>query len=182
MVAVHRYRGTAAGWVRATVVVVAIVAGAGCHPSHSSRPSSPPITPTLPANGAPTAAALAAVDSVHVAVAGTNCGGASLDSGWPTTGSFNQSVCLRDADRAHQRAYALYRGRTYSNGAYRLVYTVDGRGALRISEVLAGATGALHREGWQCAVPQQPLVVAVAFPDGRVVPSPVDQTCRHLAT
>ena len=178
----NRHSGTTPGWVRATVIVVAVVAGSGCHSSRAGAPPSARTTPTLPANGAPTAAALAAVDGVHLVVAGTNCGGASLDAGWPTTGLFNQSVCLRDADRAHRRAYATYRGRTYSSGAYRLVYLVDGRGGLRISEVLADATGTLHREGWQCAVPQQPLVVVVAFPDGRVVPSPVDQNCRDLAS
>ena len=166
----------------ASVVVVSVIAGVGCHSSHGRAPSSARTTPSLPANGAPTVAALAAVDGVRMVVAGTDCGGASLDSGWPTTGLFNQSICLRDADRAHRHAYATYRGRTYSSGAYRLVYTVDGRGALRISEVLADATGTVHREGWQCAVPQQPLTVAVTFPDGRVVPSPVDQTCRHLAS
>jgi len=179
---VSRHGGTTAGWLWATVVVVAVVVGAGCHSSDPSAPASARTTPTLPANGAPTAAALAAVDGVHVAVTGTDCGGASLDAGWPTTAVFNQSVCLRDADRAHKQAHATYLGRTASSGAYRLLYSVDGRGALRISLVLADATGTLHREGWQCAVPQQPLVVSVELGDDRVVPSPVDASCRHLAT
>jgi hypothetical protein len=75
-----------------------------------------------------------------------------------------------------------YTGRTGSGGAYRLVYTVDGRGGLRISVVLAGPTGALHREGWECPVPQAPLSagVALGYP-GRVVPSEVDKRCHQLA-
>lgn len=169
----------AAKSVAVGIASVSLMLGAGCSSQHTTSSSNP----GLPPNGRPTAAALAAVDTVRIALTGTDCGGGPLDAGWPTTGTFNRSVCLRDADRARKCAFMTFTGRTGTGGAYRLVYVVDGRGGLRVSVVLAGPTGVLHREGWECPVPRQPLFAYVALGvPGRIIPSPVDKSCRHLAT
>jgi hypothetical protein len=176
----------AARWLIAGLLTVSLAFGVGCT-SHktSSRRALPGARTTLPPNGAPTAAALAAVEKVAIDLTGANCGGGPLDAGYPTTTVGSPTTCLRDADRTGKQAFMSFTGRTGSGGAYRLVYAGDGRGALRINAVLAGPTGALHREGWACRVPREPLTLGVllGFP-GRVVPSLIwgNRRCRHLAS
>ena len=171
-------------WITVGFMTASLAFGVGCT-SHKSaaRPSS--TKATLPPNGAPTAAALAAVDKAVIDVTGTNCGGGPLDAGYPTTMVVPPSTCLRDADRSGARAFMSFTGRSGSGGAYRLVYVTDGRGELGISVVLAGPTGALHRERWSCPVPRGSLDTAVLLGvPGRVVPSLVwdNPSCRHLAS
>jgi hypothetical protein len=157
-----------------TLAVVLALAGAACTGHKKTAP---------PANGAPTATALGAVAKVALVTRGTDCGTRALDSGYPTTAVALPTTCLRDADRVGNRAFMIYTGRTGSGGAYRVVFTVDGRGNLRVHAVLAGPTGTVHREGWACPVPDAPLSAGVllGYPN-RVVPVSVDgnKSCRHL--
>jgi hypothetical protein len=172
-------------WVTLGIATASLVLGAGCGSnatiSRTSRRSEVDKT-TLPPNGRPTAAALAAIDAVQIARVGSDCGGGRLDGGYPTTTVGGPTTCLRDADRSGVRAFMRFTGRTYTSGAYRVDYAADGRGGLRIDVVVADQNGRLHREGWACRVPQQPLHVGATFPDRRVEPSLGDPPCRHLAT
>jgi hypothetical protein len=160
------------------VAVGALVGAAalgGCTGHKSAAP---------PPNGAPTDAALTAVENVHIVVGGTDCGGGPLDAGYPTTMVATPSVCLRDSDRAGEAAYMRFTGRTGTGGAYQVVYTVDGRGGLKINAVLGARSGALHREEWECAVPAEPLRPGVLLGyRGRVVPSLVvdNDRCHRIA-
>jgi hypothetical protein len=165
-----------------SVLTVAVLAlGAGCT-SHTSSASSASdhAKATLPPNGRPTAAALAALEKAPLDLTGIGCGGGPLDAGYPTTMVVRPSTCLGDADRAGKRAFMSFTGRTGSGGAYQVGYTADGHDGLQIDVVVAGPTGALHREGWECRVPRAPLFVGVAlgYP-GRVVPSLGDPPCTH---
>jgi hypothetical protein len=74
-----------------------------------------------------------------------------------------------------------FTGRAYAGDAYRIVLAGDGHGRVRVTVVIGGATGALHRDVWDCPVPRSPLYLSVSFPDDRVEPSVVDESCRHLA-
>jgi hypothetical protein len=175
---------SAARWVKSGIVGVTVFAAtlAGCA---SGGPSaSGPTGPTGPARSGsigPGSMAVAqdAVGRTRVGESGTNCGGGPLDAGWPTTFAAlgNPSTCLRDADAQGRAAYMNFTGRTYTNGAYKIALAVTGHSPMRVTTVIASATGVVHREAWSCPVPHAPIQMSVTFPANKVLPSVVTKRC-----
>ena len=112
----------------------------------------------------PTAAASSAIGAYRLDRSGLNCGGRASDEGFPTTAApSTTAACLRDADRAGDKAFMIFTGRDGSGGALLTDYRTEGGGSISVLDLYADPKGRLQMTRWACPVPRGPVVLSIGF-------------------
>jgi hypothetical protein len=113
---------------------------------------------------APTAAAIAAIAGYRLDRTGHDCGGRASDQGFPTTAApSTTTTCLRDADRATEKAFMIFTGRDGYGGALLTSYRTEGGGSLSVLDLYADPKGKMQTTRWACAVPRDSVALSIGF-------------------